>query len=167
VEQEVDLAALLRDVTEDERSLAKERKISMELSLPTRLVITTDPTLLQIVLHNILSNAVKYSEAGDTVRVSLAEEGQKAIVSVQDTGIGIPAGEQKYLFTRLFRASNATKMDTTGSGLGLYISRIIVEQLKGHMTFQSRENEGTTFVLELPLSMWKKPDGATTEASPS
>ncbi|MFH0851877.1 MAG: HAMP domain-containing sensor histidine kinase, partial [Candidatus Peregrinibacteria bacterium] len=151
VDQEIDLAMLVRDVAEDERSLAKDRKISMELRLPQALSVATDPTLVQIILHNIISNAVKYSEEGDAIMVQLAQEGEHIIVTVQDIGIGIPQAEQKYLFTRLFRASNATKTDTTGSGLGLYISRMISEQLKGRISFRSTEGEGSTFIFELPL----------------
>lgn len=151
VDQQVDLAALVRDVAEDERSLAKDRKISMELSLPSSLHVITDPTLAQIVLHNLLSNAVKYSEAGDAITVQLAQSAERISITIQDTGLGIPEKEQQYLFTRLFRASNATKTDTTGSGLGLYISRMIAEQLHGRISFRSTEGEGTTFTFELPL----------------
>jgi len=156
VDQELDLIGLVRDVAEDERSLAKDRKISMELILPSSLIVATDPTLIQIVLHNLLSNAVKYSEAGDAITVRLTQESERISITIQDTGLGIPQAEQKYLFTRLFRASNATKADTTGSGLGLYISRMIAEQLHGHLSFQSTEGQGTTFIFELPLKVWKK-----------
>lgn len=165
VAQEVDIAALVRDTTEDERSFAKERKISMELHLPDRLMIATDPAFVQIILHNILSNAVKYSKEGGSISVSLHQSDTVVSVTVQDTGLGIPQEEQRYLFTRLFRASNAVKVDTTGSGLGLYISRMLAEQLRGRISFTSTEGQGTSFTLELPSVTWKKPDGATTKAS--
>ncbi|MFH0851654.1 MAG: ATP-binding protein, partial [Candidatus Peregrinibacteria bacterium] len=87
-----------------------------------------------------------------------------ASITVQDTGLGIPESEQRYLFTRLFRASNATKVDTTGSGLGLYISRMLAEQLKGRISFLSTENKGTSFILELPLGTWQKADAAASAA---
>ncbi|OIO54385.1 hypothetical protein AUJ46_03560 [Candidatus Peregrinibacteria bacterium CG1_02_54_53] len=165
VPQEVDMVALVQDTAEDERSFAKERKISLEMQLPDQLPIATDPTFVQIILHNILSNAVKYSKSGGSITVSLSQSETTVSIVVQDTGLGIPQAEQRYLFTRLFRASNATKVDTTGSGLGLYISRMLVEQLKGKISFLSTEGKGTSFTLELPLSTWKKPDGAAIEAS--
>lgn len=163
--QPVDLSALVRAVAEDTRPVAKERKISLETSVPDGVTVATDPTLVQIVLHNMLSNAVKYSEAGGAIIVALSVSPSAATVTVEDTGVGIPLDEQKYLFTRLFRASNATKSDTTGSGLGLYISRIIAEQLKGRISFVSTEGKGASFTLELPLDTWKKPGGDATKAS--
>ncbi|MDO8468654.1 MAG: ATP-binding protein [Candidatus Peribacter sp.] len=158
VPQEMDIAALVRDIAEDERSLAKDRKISLELAIPDQLMIVTDPTFAQIILHNILSNAVKYSKSGDSIAVSMRQTDTHVAINVQDTGLGIPEKEQRYLFTRLFRASNATKVDTTGSGLGLYISRMLAEQLKGRISFLSTEGKGTSFTLELPLGTWEKPD---------
>ncbi|MFH1443998.1 MAG: ATP-binding protein [Candidatus Peregrinibacteria bacterium] len=165
VVQEVDLVTLVQDAAEDERSFAKERKISLELRAPDHLSIATDPTFVQIILHNILSNAVKYSKSGGSIDVSLKQSDKMVSITVQDTGLGIPQEEQRYLFTRLFRASNATKVDTTGSGLGLYISRMLAEQLKGKISFLSTEGKGTSFTLELPLDTWKKPDGIATKAS--
>ena len=162
--QEVDIAALVRDTAEDERSLAKDRKISLELAMPDHLTIMTDPTFVQIILHNILSNAVKYSKAGDSIAVTLHQNDTHISVTVQDTGLGIPEDEQRYLFTRLFRASNATKVDTTGSGLGLYISRMLAEQLRGRISFLSIEGKGTSFTLELPLGAWEKPDAVPAQA---
>jgi len=158
VPQEMDIAALVRDTAEDERSLAKDRKISLELSIPDQSKIVTDPTFVQIILHNLLSNAVKYSKEGGNISVSMRQSDSQVSITVQDTGLGIPQTEQRYLFTRLFRASNATKVDTTGSGLGLYISRMLADQLKGRISFLSTEGKGTSFTLELPLDTWKKPD---------
>lgn len=157
VEQEVDMAALLREAAEDERSLAKDRKISMEMILPETLVLATDPTLVQIVLHNLFSNAVKYSNSGDAITVRLERRNSTVEVTIGDTGVGIPEAEQQFLFRRLFRASNAIKNDTTGSGLGLYISRLIADQLKGTLTFKSAEGKGTTFTFTLPFKEWRKP----------
>lgn len=148
--QSVDLTALVRSVVEETRTTAKERKISLEAVVSDDVTVVTDPTLVQIVLHNMFSNAVKYSEAGDAITVTLSVGSSAVTVAVGDTGVGIPLDEQKYLFTRLFRASNATKSDTTGSGLGLYISRIIAEQLKGSITFQSTEGKGSQFTFQLP-----------------
>lgn len=158
VPKKVDIASLVRDTTEDERTFAKDRKISVELALPAHLAIVTDPTFVQIILHNILSNAVKYSKEGGSIAVRLRQNDTHVEITVQDTGLGIPASEQRYLFTRLFRASNATKVDTTGSGLGLYISRMLAEQLQGRISFLSTEGKGTSFTLELPLSTWEKSD---------
>ncbi|MDD5751188.1 MAG: ATP-binding protein [Candidatus Peribacteraceae bacterium] len=167
VPQNVNIATLVHDATEGIRPLAKERKISLEVKLPAQAVmLSTDPTLLLIILQNLLSNAVKYSEAGGIVAVALTRGASGISIMVRDTGIGIPAGEQKRVFTRLFRGTNVRKIDTTGSGLGLFISHTIVEQLGGRMRFKSREGKGTQFTIQLPLHIRKKRSGATTNASP-
>ncbi|MDD5075253.1 MAG: ATP-binding protein, partial [Candidatus Peribacteraceae bacterium] len=112
--------------------------------------------LVQIIIHNILSNAVKYSAEGSTVTVSVVRVDGHVNISVKDMGVGIPQKEQERVFTRLFRASNVRKVDTTGSGLGLYISRMIMNQLGGKIRFKSREKSGSVFIIQLPLHPRKK-----------
>jgi len=167
VPQHVNIAALIRDAADGIRPLAKERKISLEAKIPSQAVtLSTDPTLVLVVLQNLLSNAVKYSSAGGTVTVGLMRGAANLSIIVRDAGAGIPKREQHWVFTRLFRGSNVRKIDTTGSGLGLFISRMIIDQLGGKIHFKSREGEGTEFIVQLPLHIRKKRDGVTTSASP-
>jgi signal transduction histidine kinase len=99
---------------------------------------------------------VKYSAENSTVTIVIARDGARVNISVKDTGVGIPQNEQKRVFSRLFRASNVRKVDTTGSGLGLYISRMIMNQLGGKILFRSNEKSGSTFIVQLPLHPRKK-----------
>lgn len=153
----VNAVTLVREASETARSLAKDRGVSLEIKAPAKaLTLLTDPTLVQIVVHNILSNAVKYSAENSTVTIAIARDGARVNISVKDTGVGIPQSEQKRVFSRLFRASNVRKVDTTGSGLGLYISRMIMNQLGGKILFRSNEKSGSTFIVQLPLHPRKK-----------
>ncbi len=112
--------------------------------------IITDHAMLRIVIHNLLTNALKYTPQGGAITIT-SDFGQvAATVAVHDTGCGIPLAEQEQIFTKLFRASNARKMSANGTGLGLYLTREFVKKLGGDVTFISSPGEGTTFTITLP-----------------
>jgi PAS domain S-box-containing protein len=123
--------------------------------------LMADPKLLLVIFQNLISNAVKYTPSKGTVRIGLAvDRRQKALViTVADTGYGIPADQQDKIFTKLFRADNVRQKDTEGTGLGLYIVKSVVEHSGGTIRFESRENKGTTFYVNLPLAGMKKKAG--------
>jgi len=98
-----------------------------------------------------LSNAVKFSPDGGTVRVTARAEGNEVVVSVVDTGIGIPAVEQTRLFTRFFRSAETRRRAINGSGLGLAISKAIVEAHGGWIGISSTPGAGTTVSFGLPV----------------
>jgi signal transduction histidine kinase len=106
------------------------------------------------VLGNLLDNAIKYSPDGGDIAVTIAlaeADGQRqAVLSVQDHGIGIPAGDLPHVFERFFRGTNVAGR-IRGTGIGLAGSRQIVEQHGGTLTVESREGEGSTFTVRLPL----------------
>lgn len=110
--------------------------------------INTDPRLLRIVIHNLISNAVKYTGDGGVISVTFEEskKGKKIIVS--DSGIGIPEAEQGRIFGKLFRAGNARNLGNTQStGLGLYLVKSVIESMGGNISFVSEQNKGSTFTL--------------------
>jgi signal transduction histidine kinase len=113
-------------------------------------VIPGDRQQLDRVMLNLISNAVKFTPPGGSVLASSRREGDEIVVSVTDTGIGIPEDEQQMLFTRFFRASNV-RAAASGSGLGLAIAHRIVEHHGGSLSVTSREGAGTTFRVRLPL----------------
>jgi signal transduction histidine kinase len=104
------------------------------------------------VLSNLLSNAVKYAPTGGTVTVTIEVQGQQAVVHVADTGIGIPAQDLPKLFTPFFRGSNASIQTFMGLGLGLYLSKALIEAQGGTLIVASTEGQGTTFTLTLPIA---------------
>ena len=103
-----------------------------------------------LVVSNLVSNAVKYTQAG-TVRVTVRQAAGRAVLTVADNGIGIPAKDMSSLFREFFRASNARRQNISGSGVGLTAVKRIVERFEGQITLDSRENEGTTFEVSLPV----------------
>ena len=117
--------------------------------------IKIDPSLIREVLGNLVSNAVKYSQnktGENSVFVSMVKRNSDIMISVQDSGIGIPKNFQRRIFQKFFRADNVAKIDTGGTGFGLYISKMLVEASGGKIWFDSEENKGTTFYFTLPLS---------------
>jgi signal transduction histidine kinase len=123
----------------------------LRVQIPEKPVkVELDPHRFRHVIDNLVSNALKYST--DAVDISVAEEGQSVVISVQDRGIGIPREELASLFTRFGRASNARNKGISGSGIGLYVARKIVEVHQGSIAVESQENEGSTFIVTLPVA---------------
>ncbi|MFY1827949.1 PAS domain S-box protein [Myxococcus fulvus] len=113
--------------------------------------VFADPYRLEQVVTNLVENALKYSPDGGPILVKLETRGELALLSVKDPGIGIPEDQQKLLFERYFRARNVSSRSYGGLGLGLYISRDIVERHGGRIWVESQVGEGSTFHVALPL----------------
>jgi signal transduction histidine kinase len=110
-----------------------------------------DPDRFQIVVRNLVTNAIKYSHAGTAVTVRITPNGDRAALDVIDEGIGIAAEDQPKLFTRFGRIENQATMHTSGTGLGLWLSREIARMHDGDLTLDSEAGRGSTFTLEIPL----------------
>ena len=144
----VDLGTLLQDEA-TLYSLQSERH-ELALDLPdTPLPVMGNADRLRQVIGNLLSNAIKYSPQGGLVQVTASVRGDAVRFEVRDEGIGIPTEQQPRIFTKFFRA-DAAASGITGTGLGLAVSRDIVESHGGQIGFMSAEGEGTTFFVELP-----------------
>src|SRR6266567_1885773 len=118
-----------------------------------QLLADVDPGRVEQVLTNLIGNAIKYSPQGGPVTVTLREEAATGVVKicVEDRGIGIPVSQQAQIFGRFTRADNAQAWGISGTGLGLYICRELVERHGGQLWFESREDVGSTFFLTLPI----------------
>jgi PAS domain S-box-containing protein len=118
-----------------------------------QLVADIDPGRIEQVLTNLVGNAIKYSPQGGPVSITVWEEAETRMLalSVQDHGIGIPGPQQGQVFGRFMRADNAVAWGITGTGLGLYICRELVERHGGQLWFESEEGRGSTFFLTLPI----------------
>jgi len=101
----------------------------------------------------VISNALKFTSRGGRVSIRIRQCGELAVLEVADTGMGIPADEQEFLFDRFFRARAAGEHAIQGTGLGLSIAQEIAQAHGGRIEFTSREGVGTTFRVELPLSV--------------
>src|SRR3989344_719704 len=113
--------------------------------------LNIDAAKMEIVFNNVLDNAVKYTPTGGSIAVSLARASGAVRFSVGDTGIGIPQNESDRIFTKFFRSSQASARHTDGSGLGLFISKKIIDLHKGSISFESKKEGGTRFIVTLPL----------------
>jgi PAS domain S-box-containing protein len=148
----VDLAGVARDCLEAARPRADEKEIQLGLVAGPLRAFQGDRVRLAQLLDNLVSNAVKFTPRGGRVEVGVAERDGDAVVTVADTGIGIPPAEQERLFERFFRAESATRLAIPGSGLGLTISKAIAEAHGGSISVASEEGRGTTFSVALPLA---------------
>ncbi len=122
--------------------------------------VTLDPDAIGQALHNLLDNAVKYSQTSKEIRVRVFREGDSALVSVTDHGIGIPKGEQRKIFERFHRVGTGLIHDVKGSGLGLSIVHHIVQAHRGHVTVDSEPGRGSTFTISLPVTSRAAPAAA-------
>lgn len=147
----VDVGSVLRTVHEAMRPLAVANQVTLSLQAPGDLKVEGDPVQLEQVFTNLIGNACKFTPAGGQVRVELAaDEEDGVLVQVSDTGMGIPGQDIGNLFTRFFRASNATAAALPGTGLGLAIVREIVQRHGGWIDVESELGGGSTFSVWLP-----------------
>jgi signal transduction histidine kinase len=160
--QRVDLAEILTPAVAALQPAADAKGLALVADCPGHgLMVNGDPGQLDRVLMNLLSNAVKFTPIGGSVVVSAASEGAVAVLTVADTGIGIPERDRKDLFTRFFQASNAVGLSIPGKGLGLAIVRTIVDNHGGELALRSREGHGTTVSVRVPLLSFLMMAGAT------
>lgn len=117
--------------------------------------INLDPQIMQLILENLFSNAVKYTEKG-IVGINIKKIKKNINIEVFDTGCGIPEQQKHLVFTKLFRSDNLLKNKTKGHGLGLYIVKVLVKNSGGKIWFESKEGRGTTFYVSFPLKGMKK-----------
>lgn len=150
--EETDAVKLVESILNELLPQIKSKMLVVERHFPdTPFTVMIDPTLLRMILQNLIVNSVKYTSANGTITITLEPDAHKLEISVADTGCGIPHDEQGKIFTKLFRANNARVLDPSGTGLGLYIVKRIVDELGGTIRFESEESRGTTFFVLLPV----------------
>ena len=149
--ENIDLVDVIQLVVESIMGSAKEHGINLELKIENSpLMISADEMKIRRVLQNLISNAIKYTPQDGNVLVRAYLEGEYAMVSIQDTGYGIPADELPHIFDRYSRVKGHKHL-AVGTGLGLAIVQSLVEAHGGKVTVTSAENEGSTFILQLPF----------------
>jgi signal transduction histidine kinase len=156
----LDLAAYVLEAVTGFRPQLDARRLSLITDLPDGLpALETDPSRLMQILTNLLSNAVKYTPEGGRIRVLARQEGESLRVAIEDTGIGMTQEEQAKLFTQFFRSEAPAVREQPGWGLGLSVTRSLIELLGGKMGVQSEPGVGSTFTFTLPLSARTMPGG--------
>ncbi|THE19450.1 PAS domain-containing sensor histidine kinase [Kocuria rosea] len=147
-----DLVALLEQSTEAAQPHADRAGIAVKAWAPDTLVVDCDPVRMRQVLDNLISNAIKYSPANSTVFVLGTQSGDSAQVQVIDHGHGMSPEDVRRVFEKFYRGATARMSTTPGLGIGLALSRAIIEQHRGTLTCHSTLGEGTVFTLTLPMT---------------
>lgn len=150
---EMDIVEVIRKIVAKNEVLTKDNNVSVNLLVDDNMPkIIGDEKRTEVVLDNFISNAIKYNKNGGNVSVKAGKDGKRVVISIKDTGIGIPEKEQKMIFDKFFRGEEAAGKEISGTGLGLYIAKNIIEKSGGKVWFHSVKDEGSTFYFSLPIA---------------
>jgi len=165
-----DLAKLVDEVVDSFSKDLDARNLTIKKQIIEMDKIKIDPVLTKLVFENILSNSIKYVPDGDEIIVDISKDSKDLFIKIIDKGLGIPEEQQPQIFSKLFRADNVKKIESVGTGLGLYIVKAVIENSGGSVWFKSPSNlnkkgvinkefPGTTFYIKIPLTGMKEKEG--------
>ncbi len=150
-----DFENIVQFVVNSSREEFQRKKLTLDFKKPLSKLpkIVVDVEKISLVIQNLFENAIRYTPAGGKITIIIKHQKKEKEIEFQikDSGIGIPADQQERVFTKFFRAANVMRIDTEGSGLGLFISKNIIEAHGGRIRFESEEGKGTTFYLNFPI----------------
>jgi len=163
---EFSLEDLVKELIKEFTPFAQASNVEIEILTKENLPkIFADPSQIRLVIENLLDNAIRYIKGRGVVEIKIESQARQKFLTenlgrqdknlyleIRDTGVGIPKEEQKYIFQKFFRSENALRYQTQGSGLGLYISKAIIEKSEGKIGFKSQKGIGSTFWFTLPLT---------------
>lgn len=163
--ENTNIVSFIREALKELEPVAKEHACTLVFQEPIEPMglVLLDTSLLTQVLFNLIENGMRYSKGNArcvTVDIGKDSATEEYVLRVEDNGIGINSEDQKYLFTKFFRADDARKIQSNGSGLGLYVVKMIVEAWEGKIWFTSKTGSGTTFFVTIPVSGMKPHKGA-------
>lgn len=155
-----DLGKLVQELIEELKPRIEKKALEVVVSKHRDLKkINVDPQLTREIYRNLLTNAVKYSKKGGEISVIISRDKKTILSQVTDNGLGIPVKDQKRVFEKFHRGSNAIKTETDGTGLGLYLTKAIVESSGGKIWFESKEGDGSSFWFTLPEQGMESKEG--------
>lgn len=153
----VDITKILKEEIKVLQHQLDIKKIKTDIKIDKIKEVDADEKILRILFQNLISNAAKYTPERGKISISLLDHDSKKLkFIIKDTGFGIPKKDQKQIFTKLFRADNVKQKDTTGTGLGLYLVKSILDTIGGKISFKSEVDQGTTFEILIPKKMRSK-----------
>ena len=148
---EVDITDMLGDIIKRLEPIAENKNISLIYNRVKDVKAEVEETKLSLAISNLIENGIKYNVDGGKVDITVDSDHQNAFISVADTGLGIAEEEISKIFDRFYRVDKNRDRETGGTGLGLSIARSAVLMHNGSIKVSSKENEGTTFVIIIPL----------------
>ncbi len=144
---------IIKSVIGEMRPLAAQRKVEIRFESPkTAPRALVDPKKVREVIMNLISNGIKYNKTGGTLDISVSSQKSKLAMKFKDTGYGIPKDQQEKIFEKFFRARVKGTQEVSGTGLGLFIVRMLVEKMNGQTTFNSTEGKGSVFSVSFPAT---------------
>jgi signal transduction histidine kinase len=152
--REYDLCRQLCDCILQFENVWEEKEIEMDISIDDSAYIYADQSLLELVWNNLISNAIKFTEPGGTIRIHQTSDGENICVSVSDTGCGMSAENIRHIFDKFYQGD--TSHSKEGNGLGLAMVKRVLELLDGNIEITSEEGKGSTFVVILPVDRRRK-----------
>jgi len=147
-----DITSVIRTILKEKELEVKKKKIQVTLTVEQEpfVQVMSEANKIKQALNNIISNAITYTPSGGKIAIDLKIQGGDVVGSIRDTGFGIPKNQQDKIFKKFFRGSNILAVETSGTGLGLYIAKSFIEASGGKLWFESEEGKGTTFYFTLP-----------------
>ncbi len=148
----INAAQLMDEIINEHQLAATDKKIKLITQHPDlQLKVLSDGVILKEILGNLVSNAIKYTNPNGQVCFAVKTKNNRVILSVNDTGMGIPKESRDNVFSKFYRGENVIRKETSGTGLGLYLVKGLVSELGGEVWFDSTEGRGSTFYVSLPL----------------
>ena len=151
-DETISLKDFMEKLVEREKRLLGNPDINVFVEVsPNVPEVLVDPTILERIIKAVLENAIIYTEDKGKIKIAIKKELNNIIFEISDSGVGIPASDQKYIFQKFFRSKNILRFSTQGSGLGLYIAKNLLKLIKGKIWFVSKEGKGSTFYIKIPI----------------
>lgn len=150
IKEKFDISKLIKEIVDEYRFLAKAKGAAVDVKIDNFATeIFGDRRRIRVAISNLISNSIKYIGKNGKIEIGTIKEGENLLAWVKDNGVGIPESQHHKIFQKFFRSDNVAKYETDGTGLGLYISKNIIELSGGKIWFESKEGEGTTFYFTL------------------
>lgn len=152
IREKTDISKLVDQIIQNNQIIAQANNVQIQIDKPKNLpLVFIDRRRIGVVLNNLIFNAIKYIIKKGEINISVKNNKEDLVFSIKDSGIGIPKDQQSKIFQKFFRSSNISRYQVSGTGLGLYIAKNIIEQSGGRIWFDSKEGSGSTFYFSLPI----------------
>lgn len=152
--QPTDITGIIQGLIREKAKDIKKKRLQISFTVEEEPFppVRTELNKIRQAIVNLLSNAIAFTPEGGKITIDIRRDNDTALVSIADTGVGIPKEQQAQVFNRFFRGTNVLTMETAGTGLGLYIAKAFIEASGGRIWFKSAQGQGTTFYFTLPIA---------------